>query len=220
MTKQDTAQLFKLDPLQFTKAPLRAEQTVSLNAPPEKVWALISDHEKLPTYLSMVEKVTVDNSIASTANGVGAVRSCSIGAMTLEEEIQIWKPNRALAYALREGNPMGMSGHLAARGKSPAAFDQRCIPPGYVVHRSNTARILPLLALPRGRIAGLGATQDFHHGLLGVVLLAPDETGGTTVRWQQYFNHPDADMMATQVADAIQLGISGLLEIFGGAKAG
>jgi len=164
MTKQDTAQSYKLDPLEFTKAPLRAEQTVSLNAPPEKVWALVSDHEKIPTYLSMIEKVTVDNSNASTANGVGAVRNCSIGAMALEEEIRVWEPNRALAYGLREGNPMGMSGHL------------------------------------------------------GVVLLAPNETGGTTVRWQFYFNHPDADMMATQAAGALQQGLSGLIEIFGGAE--
>ena len=55
---------------------------------------------------------------------------------------------------------------LAVRGESPAAFDRRCIPPGCVAHRSNTAGILPLPALPGGRIAGLGATLDFHHGLL------------------------------------------------------
>ena len=164
MTKHDMTGFFEVDPLRFTQAPLRAEQTVSLNAPPEEVWALISDHEKLPMYLSFVQKVTVDNSNASTANGVGAVRNCSIGAMALEEEIRVWEPNRALAYGLREGNPMGMSGHL------------------------------------------------------GVVLLAPNETGGTTVRWQFYFNHPDADMMATQAAGALQQGLSGLIEIFGGAE--
>ena len=166
MTNQDTAQFYKLDPLEFTKAPLRAERTVTLNAPPEKVWALISDHEKLPTYLPMIAKVTIDNSHASTANGVGAVRTCSIGDMALEEEIRVWKPNRALAYGVREGNPMGMSGHL------------------------------------------------------GVMLLAPNETGGTTVRFKQNFNHSDVDMMATQVAGGLQQGISGLLEIFGGAEAG
>jgi len=57
---------------------------------------------------------------------------------------------------------------LAVRGESPAAVDRRCIPPGCVVHRSNTAGILPLLALPDERITGLGATLDFHHGLLAV----------------------------------------------------
>ena len=59
---------------------------------------------------------------------------------------------------------------LAARGKSPAAFEWRCIPKlptlGYSLQGSNTAGILPRRALPDGRIATLGATQDFHHGLL------------------------------------------------------
>ena len=50
---------------------------------------------------------------------------------------------------------------LAARGKSPAAFDRRCIPLRGVVHRSNTAGIFPLLALLSGRTADLGATRGF-----------------------------------------------------------
>ena len=53
---------------------------------------------------------------------------------------------------------------LAARGKSPAAFDRRCIPPICVVHRSNTAGIFPLLALLSGRIANLGATRGSTTG--------------------------------------------------------
>src|SRR5580704_19520941 len=55
---------------------------------------------------------------------------------------------------------------LAARGESPAAFGRRCIPPGCVVPPSNIPDILGRHALPAGRIAGLGATPDFHHGLL------------------------------------------------------
>jgi hypothetical protein len=49
---------------------------------------------------------------------------------------------------------------LAARGKSPAAFDERCIPPRGVAARSNTGGILPRRALRAGRIARLGATPD------------------------------------------------------------
>ena len=55
---------------------------------------------------------------------------------------------------------------LAARGESPAAFDRCCIPPACVAPRSHTAGIFPRRALPDGRITGLGATRDFHHGLL------------------------------------------------------
>src|ERR1700726_3906987 len=66
--------------------------------------------------------------------------------------------------------PFAASGGLAARGKSPAAFGRRCIPPGCVAPRSNTPGILTRRALPSGRIAALGATPDFHHGLLNSAL--------------------------------------------------
>jgi Oligogalacturonate lyase len=56
---------------------------------------------------------------------------------------------------------------LAARGETLAAFDGRCIPAGCVAPPSNTPGILGRRALPAGRLARLGATPDFHHGLLG-----------------------------------------------------
>ena len=68
---------------------------------------------------------------------------------------------------------------LAARGESPAAFERRCIPPSCVASLSNTAGMLPRRAFPDGRIATLGATRDFHHGLLGCSP-GPIEPTGTT----------------------------------------
>ena len=62
-------------------------------------------------------------------------------------------------------------GLLPARGESPPAVDRRCIPPACVAPQSNTAGILPRRALPGGRITGLGATPDFHHGLLDRLLV-------------------------------------------------
>jgi hypothetical protein len=59
----------------------------------------------------------------------------------------------------------------AARGESLAAFDARCIPAGCVAPPLNTPGILGRRALPAGRLARLGATPDFHHGLL-----TPDTT--------------------------------------------
>ena len=74
---------------------------------------------------------------------------------------------------------------LAARGGSPAAFGRRCIPSppqrgcrvgdpgsGCVAPRSNIPDILARRALPAGRISGLGAAPDFHHGLLATT--SPD----------------------------------------------
>ena len=62
---------------------------------------------------------------------------------------------------------------LAARGNSPAAFDRRVIPADGVARRSNTPNILPPRALSAGRLAGLGATRDFFHGLLDMARTTP-----------------------------------------------
>jgi hypothetical protein len=60
-------------------------------------------------------------------------------------------------------------GVLVVRRVITAAFVRRCIPPGCVAPPSNTPGILGRRALPTGRIAALGATPDFHHGLLEAV---------------------------------------------------
>ena len=75
-------------------------------------------------------------------------------------------------------------GLLAARGESPAAFDRRCVPPGCVAPRSHTTGIFPRRALlgPTSAFVkrGLGATPDFHHGLLG-----PGKTSSAFIAWSQ-----------------------------------
>src|SRR5437870_11313654 len=55
---------------------------------------------------------------------------------------------------------------LAARGETPAAFGRRCLPADCVAPPSNIPDILGRRALSAGRLAALGATPDFHHGLL------------------------------------------------------
>ena len=62
--------------------------------------------------------------------------------------------------------PARSSCRFAARGATPAAFDERCIPAACVAPRSNTDGILARRALSVGRIARLGATRDLHHGPL------------------------------------------------------
>jgi outer membrane protein OmpA-like peptidoglycan-associated protein len=58
------------------------------------------------------------------------------------------------------------SARLAVRGETLVAFAGRCIPGGGVAPPSNTAGILSRRAWPAGRLARLGATPDFRHGLL------------------------------------------------------
>ena len=80
---------------------------------------------------------------------------------------------------------------LAARGKSPAAFDRRYIPPDYVAPRSPTDGVLPRRALPDRRNTGLGGTLDFHHGLLDTIdgryeLLAREGEGATGIVYRAH----------------------------------
>ena len=65
-------------------------------------------------------------------------------------------------------SPESTEAALAARGKSPTAFNRCCIPPRGVAPQSNTPSILPRRALGPGPRTGLDATPDFHHGLLEV----------------------------------------------------
>jgi hypothetical protein len=71
---------------------------------------------------------------------------------------------------------------LAARGESLAAFDGRCILGGCVAPPSNTHGILGRRALPARRLARLGATPDFHHGLLGRLAAECGDAGLPTTR--------------------------------------
>src|ERR1700681_4476073 len=63
----------------------------------------------------------------------------------------------------------------AARGESLAAFDGRCILAGCVALPSNIPDILGHRALPSRRLARLGATPDFHHGLLAGASVAAEK---------------------------------------------
>jgi len=108
-------------------------------------------------------------------------------------------PNWWTYFFTRADMAVRSSPSPAARGERLAAFDGRCIPAppqrgcrvgdpgaGCVAPPSNTpdiatpprkqraagAPVLGRPALPSGRLAGLGATPDLHHGLLTIAIPA------------------------------------------------
>ncbi len=101
-----------IDVSAFTSAPLRYSTQVHLDAKPDAVWALVSDHEALPTYFAPVKTVTVDNSKATRENGVGAVRSCNLMGQDLREDIRLFEPGRALGYSVVHGGVPGVTDHF------------------------------------------------------------------------------------------------------------
>src|SRR5436190_1855330 len=87
------------------------------------------------------------------------------------------EPSQRLPHELRlqlqseDGFGTYLFHELAARGETPAAFGRRCIPADCVAPSSNIPDILGRRALSSGCLAALGATLEFHHGLLGRVRL-------------------------------------------------
>jgi prolyl oligopeptidase len=85
------------------------------------------------------------------------------------------------------------SSFLAVRGETPPAFGRRCIPADCVAPPSHIPDMLGRRALSSGRLATLGATPEFHHGLLAQTpsLEYPRPRQGDTV--DNYFGTTVAD---------------------------
>lgn len=96
----------------FTAAPLRASATIRLDAPPETVWAYLSDHENLVEYSGgVIQRVAVTYS-DTTNDGVGVRRECEAGPDRFEEEVVFFEPGKGFAYSA-VSNTWGLKDHLA-----------------------------------------------------------------------------------------------------------
>src|SRR6266516_6164494 len=68
---------------------------------------------------------------------------------------------------------------LAARDETPPAFGRRCIPAHCVAPPSHIPDVLGRRALSAGRLAALGATAEFHHGLLAQAVTPAARAAGS-----------------------------------------
>jgi uncharacterized protein YndB with AHSA1/START domain len=88
--------------------------TVKIDAPPEKVWALLADQEGWPRWFKGMQKVTVEGT-----PGVGTGRKMHLGGpVVLDEVITHWEPNRLFGYKVRN-NPL-VKGHQGLIAITPA----------------------------------------------------------------------------------------------------
>jgi hypothetical protein len=109
---------------ELTRSPLSLERATRLSAKPEDVFAFITDFPRLPEWMPMIKRCTVDNSRAQTPGGVGAVRviEAPAGKPTLETVVALEAPVSVggaptppglLAYSASDASLMGMfTGHL------------------------------------------------------------------------------------------------------------
>ncbi|MFQ5930992.1 MAG: SRPBCC family protein [Nitrospiraceae bacterium] len=79
------------------------EKSLEFKAPPEKVWAVIADHSRMPEWAQM-RSVTITS---SQTEGVGLTCDCDFGLFRAEERVTEWQDNRKIAHQLiAMGMPM------------------------------------------------------------------------------------------------------------------
>jgi uncharacterized protein YndB with AHSA1/START domain len=85
----------------INRAPLRVEARAESAASPDKVFAVLADHERWPEWFPSLRKVTV----LGPAEGVGARRRVVIPGMTVDEEFIVWEPGARWTFTGYEARP-------------------------------------------------------------------------------------------------------------------
>jgi len=79
-------------------APIVAEATVEIAAPPERVWAVIADHERWPAWFPGVSRVEITG---GDGIGLDATRRVTLrGGTRFDERIIIWEPGHAFGFTV------------------------------------------------------------------------------------------------------------------------
>lgn len=158
-----TRTIGKLNIDQVTHAPRRLTKSIRLHARQDEVFSFIRQHEKWTNWFPVLEAVSVDNRQAQSPGGNDCIRHCTLvnGAQFSERIVGYDAPNQ-FGYAIEDGNPLGVQGHLA------------------------------------------------------VVTVEAEAAGSSTLRWYQYFDHPQAETFVQEVNQILDGGIQNLFERFGG----
>jgi hypothetical protein len=82
-------------------APLRVAASAESTASPDKVFAVLADHERWPEWFPSLRKVTV----LGQREGVGARRRVALRGMTVDEEFIVWDPGARWTFTGYEARP-------------------------------------------------------------------------------------------------------------------
>ncbi len=144
----------------YTSARLQYSIELKLDANPDKVWELISDHEALPTYLPAIKKVKVIQEGTSTPNGVGAVRSCNLMGNDLVENIRIFEPGKLFGYSVVKGGMPGVADHLGLIRLAPTGDGTKLVWEQYFSSEGDPAPVVAMIT-PLMVMAGNGLIEKF-----------------------------------------------------------
>ena len=83
------------------RAPVRIEAKAESAASPDKVFAVLADHEHWPEWFPSVKRVTV----IGPAEGVGARRRVVVPGLTVDEEFIVWDAGKRWSFTGYESKP-------------------------------------------------------------------------------------------------------------------
>ena len=87
----------------YSNAPQQIRYEGHLDAPPEAVFAALTDYAGMTAWMPKVSHVEVDNSQAEVEGGVGCERQCTFGSMELNERIVWWEEGVGYGYTVENG---------------------------------------------------------------------------------------------------------------------
>jgi uncharacterized protein YndB with AHSA1/START domain len=82
-------------------APLLNEQTRTIRAPREVVWARIADHQTWPEWFRSIKRVAITGS----PSGIGGRREVRLPGVTVKELFTAWEPGELFAFTVVSGPP-------------------------------------------------------------------------------------------------------------------
>jgi uncharacterized protein YndB with AHSA1/START domain len=97
----------------YTTAPLQLHKSIFVKATPDEVFKTLAHHTAMPEWFPGMTAVRIACDHAKEEGGAGTVRYCAFGEQEMTEDIVVSEAPKLLAYAIRDGNFMGLSEHFA-----------------------------------------------------------------------------------------------------------
>lgn len=92
----------KFESTDYTKAPLQMEFSRKIQATPNEIWRLLSNHKALPSWIPKVKNSTVVDKGANGKEQEGTVREVRFGGDLLNETIVFWDETFGYAYSIAD----------------------------------------------------------------------------------------------------------------------
>jgi uncharacterized protein YndB with AHSA1/START domain len=99
------------------QAPIQIRNELFLPVPPEKVFDVLADSPRWPTWFKGMRRVRVDG----LATGVGALRTVWVGPTRVQEHYIVWEPAHRITFHVIKSSSPGLRVMVEDYQISPAA---------------------------------------------------------------------------------------------------